>query len=158
MRERAIAHDLMPSRIRALLSHRRDRRGGSRQERDMSAKTRFTKTVQRRKLPVATQRRTRKRGTRASVKNATRRPVPDARSAGKNSASESSKQSQLIALLNSLAGATVAQMMSLTGWQAHSVRGVMSGILRKKLGLNVVSEVGPTDGTRVYRIAASKSP
>jgi hypothetical protein len=48
-------------------------------------------------------------------------------------------------------------MTSLTGGQAHSVRGVVSGILRKKLGLNVVSEVSLGDSTRVYRIAVGKS-
>ena len=123
----------------------------------MSAKTRSPKAVQRRKSLVATQRRPRKQAARTASKKATRSAVPAARSVAKTSASESSKQSQLITLLSSPAGGTVAQMMSLTGWQAHSVRGVVSGILRKKLGLNVVSEGIPGDGARVYRIAAGKS-
>jgi hypothetical protein len=59
------------------------------------------------------------------------------------------KQSQLIALLGS-SGATLAQMMTLTGWQAHTVRGMLSGSLRKRLGLNVQSHV--EEGVRVYRI------
>lgn len=59
------------------------------------------------------------------------------------------KQSQLIALLGS-SGATMAQMMTLTGWQAHTVRGMLSGSLRKRLGLNVQAEV--SEGLRVYRI------
>ena len=59
------------------------------------------------------------------------------------------KQSQLIALL-SASGATLAQMMTLTGWQAHTVRGMLSGSLRKRLGLNVQSQVA--EGLRVYRI------
>lgn len=61
-----------------------------------------------------------------------------------------SKQSQLIALLRSASGATLAQMMTLTGWQAHTVRGMLSGSLRKRLGLNVQAEV--SEGLRVYRI------
>lgn len=44
-------------------------------------------------------------------------------------------------------------MTNATGWQAHSVRGVISGVLRKKLGLNVQSAT--VDGTRRYRIVAS---
>ncbi len=61
-----------------------------------------------------------------------------------------SKQSQLISLLRSAPGATLAQMMTLTGWQAHTVRGMLSGSLRKRLGLNVQSQVA--EGLRVYRI------
>lgn len=49
-------------------------------------------------------------------------------------------------------GATAAALMELTGWQAHSVRGFLSGTVRKKLGLEVLSEVGK-DGTRRYRIS-----
>ena len=41
-------------------------------------------------------------------------------------------------------------MMALTGWQAHTVRGMLSGSLRKRLGLNVQSQVA--EGLRVYRI------
>ena len=64
-----------------------------------------------------------------------------------------SKQSQLIALLRSPAGGTIAAMTALTGWQPHTVRGTISGVFRKKLKLNVacVSE----DGGRVYRIIES---
>jgi hypothetical protein len=49
-------------------------------------------------------------------------------------------------------GATIAQMMAGTGWQAHSVRGAISGMVRKRLGYAVVTEKG-TDGQRTYRIA-----
>lgn len=48
-------------------------------------------------------------------------------------------------------GVTIAQIMEATGWQAHSVRGFLSAVVRKKLGLNLVSEIGK-DGQRRYRI------
>ena len=68
------------------------------------------------------------------------------------SASVASKQAQLIAMLRSAEGATVAQMMARTGWQAHTVRGTISGVLRKRLGL-VVASVAPIGGSpRVYRL------
>jgi hypothetical protein len=49
-------------------------------------------------------------------------------------------------------GATVAQMMAGTGWQAHTVRGAISGMVRKRLGYEVITENG-ADGVRTYRIA-----
>lgn len=49
-------------------------------------------------------------------------------------------------------GATIAQMMAGTGWQAHTVRGAISGMIRKRLGYEVVTEKG-ADGQRAYRIA-----
>ena len=66
-----------------------------------------------------------------------------------------SKQSHLIALLREQPGATINQMMSLTGWQAHSVRGTISGVLRKKLGLTIVCESSTDSGEHVYRIVES---
>ena len=49
-------------------------------------------------------------------------------------------------------GASIAQMMASTGWQAHTVRGTISGMVRKRLGYEVITEKG-TDGQRTYRIA-----
>jgi hypothetical protein len=69
-----------------------------------------------------------------------------------STARSNSKQARLIALLQRPQGASVEELMESTGWQQHSVRGALSGVLRKKLGLNVVSV---KDGNgRVYRIAA----
>lgn len=56
------------------------------------------------------------------------------------------------ALLRRPEGATVPQMSAATGWQAHSVRGFLSAVVRKKLGLPLSSEIGK-DGVRRYRIA-----
>jgi hypothetical protein len=61
------------------------------------------------------------------------------------------KLAGLIDALRQPGGATVNQIMAATQWQAHTVRGAISGIVRKKLGYNVVSEKG-ADGDRLYRI------
>jgi Protein of unknown function (DUF3489) len=63
-----------------------------------------------------------------------------------------SKQSRVIAMLQSPAGATVASMMKATGWQQHSVRGFLAGVVRKRLKLKLESK--KVDGTRVYQIAS----
>lgn len=58
----------------------------------------------------------------------------------------------VVAMLREPNGATIEALMAATGWQAHSVRGAISGSIKKKLGLNVVSD--KTEAGRVYRIAA----
>jgi len=67
-----------------------------------------------------------------------------------------SKQARLICLLRASSGATLEQMMALTGWQAHTVRGAISGVLRKRLGLNVVCDAAGSE-VRRYRIVGSVS-
>ena len=62
-----------------------------------------------------------------------------------------SKQSRVIAMLQSPAGATIAGMMQATGWQQHSVRGFLAGVVHKRLKLKLGSK--QIDGTRVYRVA-----
>lgn len=63
-----------------------------------------------------------------------------------------SKQARLIAMLRAPAGATIAKIVKTFGWQPHTVRGVLSGALKKKLDLTVTSEKAE-DSERVYRIA-----
>lgn len=65
------------------------------------------------------------------------------------------KQSRLITLLNAPGGATIAQIREATGWQAHTVRGTISGVLRKKLGYQVTCLPSPESGARLYRITGS---
>jgi len=60
------------------------------------------------------------------------------------------KIAALVGLLQQQDGATIEAMMGATGWQAHSVRGAISGAIKKTLGLNVVST--KTEAGRVYRI------
>ena len=66
-----------------------------------------------------------------------------------------SKQSRIIAMLQSPAGATIAAMMKATGWQQHSVRGFLAGVVRKRLKLELGSK--KVDGIRVYQIAGVQS-
>jgi hypothetical protein len=67
-------------------------------------------------------------------------------------ARDGSKKAEVLGLLQRKGGATLAQIMKATGWQAHSVRGFISGALGKKMGLTVNS-ARREDGERVYSIA-----
>jgi len=66
-----------------------------------------------------------------------------------------SKQDAVIAMLRRPEGATVDEVASFTGWQRHTVRGVFSGTLKKKLGLTLAS--AKEERGRVYRIAEPAS-
>ena len=61
-----------------------------------------------------------------------------------------SKQARVLALLLGASGASIATVMHSTGWQPHTVRGFLTAVVRKKLGLKL--ESNKTDGERVYRI------
>ena len=75
-------------------------------------------------------------------------PDPDQQSDTKRP----SKQETVIAMLQRPEGATVDEVASVMGWQRHTVRGLFSGTLKKKLGLTLASAT--EERGRVYRIAA----
>jgi hypothetical protein len=68
----------------------------------------------------------------------------------RETAAPTGKIAALVALLRREEGASLDAMMAATGWQAHSVRGAISGAIKKKLGFDVRSE--KTEAGRVYRI------
>ena len=65
------------------------------------------------------------------------------------------KHARIVAMLRAPKGTTIDAIVTATGWQQHSVRGFLAGVVRKKLGLDLVSEVN--DRGRVYRIKDRKS-
>src|SRR6266478_5956846 len=98
-----------------------------------------------------------KAATRSTARKISR-PKPRARSAhasSKPATGPHTKHNRIIAMLRTSAGATIASLVSATEWQQHSVRGFLAGVVRKKLGLNLVSE--QTDKGRVYRIKDGKA-
>jgi hypothetical protein len=64
-----------------------------------------------------------------------------------------SKKAKILALLKRPGGASLEQLQKATGWQAHSVRGFLSGTLKTKMGLRVHSSK-LADGARTYRLAS----
>lgn len=78
------------------------------------------------------------------------KPTADVQPATSSGRSDS-KLARVIAMLRTPEGATIAAISAETGWQAHSVRGAMSGAIKKKLDLTITSD--KTDGVRIYRIA-----
>ncbi|PBB35915.1 DUF3489 domain-containing protein [Mesorhizobium sp. WSM3882] len=77
-------------------------------------------------------------------------PAKRTKAAPRNEAKQS-KADLVVKKLRLTKGATIEMLMEATGWQAHSVRGFLSAVVKKKLGLNLVSDVGK-DGLRRYRI------
>lgn len=89
-------------------------------------------------------------GKRAPQGKSKKRPTAASSALGKQAPRETKTETALKALRRKR-GASIAELQEMTGWQAHSVRGFLSGAVKKKLGLHVASEVGK-DGVRRYRI------
>lgn len=66
-----------------------------------------------------------------------------------------SKQARVLYMLRRAEGVTVATVMKATGWQKHSVHGFFAGVVRKKLGLKLIS--ADRDGKRIYRTTSAKA-
>jgi hypothetical protein len=99
-----------------------------------------------RKPPAATTRAKSVRKHSPGKKAAKSRPNSKATKAG-----QGTKTADVLSLLQKSKGATLVELMKATGWQAHSVRGFLSGTLRKKMGLKLQS-AKRGDGERVYSI------
>jgi hypothetical protein len=84
----------------------------------------------------------------------TRLPVEPEPVTGSADLPARSKQAQVIGLLRRPQGATVDEVAAVMGWQQHTVRGLISGALKKKLGLQVISE--KIERGRLYRIPAAQ--
>jgi uncharacterized protein DUF3489 len=69
-------------------------------------------------------------------------------------AAKTSKQARVIAMLQSPMGTTIA-VMEATGWQPHSVRGFLAGVVRQRLKLKLISK--KVDSNRIYQIASGDS-
>ncbi|MBR1274288.1 DUF3489 domain-containing protein [Bradyrhizobium sp. AUGA SZCCT0283] len=95
------------------------------------------------------------RRSAARTTSKSKRRSRSARSSQNTSMRRDTKHARILAMLRTPAGATIAAIMTATEWQQNSVRGFLAGVVRKKLGLNLVSE--QSDKGRVYRIKDSKA-
>src|SRR3977135_1741743 len=93
--------------------------------------------------------------TAARTTSKSKAPFRSEQSSPKTSTRPGTKHGRILAMLRTPDGCTIAAIMTATEWQQHSVRGFLAGVVRKKLGLNLVSE--STDKGRVYRIKDSKA-
>jgi Protein of unknown function (DUF3489) len=84
------------------------------------------------------------------LKSVTTEAHQQPKSASGPTTARESKKAQIIAMLRVPGGVTIEAMARAANWQPHSVRGFLAGVVRKKLGLTLVSAVA--ENGRVYRI------
>src|SRR5262249_43596100 len=84
--------------------------------------------------------------TKGRVKNPKGGNTPSSRSG--------TKQEAVLALIGQPKGTTIAAIMQATGWQKHSIRGFLAGVVRKKLGLMLTSQ--KVAGERLYKVSPAK--
>lgn len=95
---------------------------------------------------------TKKRGRAKQPKSA--KPAKKqkaAKTSKKRAAREGSKQAEVLEMLRRKGGCTLPEIMKATGWQAHTVRGFISGTVGKKLGIEVKSTKNDS-GERTYAV------
>ena len=97
--------------------------------------------------------RTRSRANKSSARPVKRNTKPGQRAKQAPKPRRGSKTAKVLALLKRSSGASIQQLQKATGWQAHSVRGFLSGALKKNMGLRIDSAKGD-DGERIYRLAS----
>jgi len=88
-----------------------------------------------------------------SAKKGTPRKKSAKRAKVVRTARDGTKVAKVLDLLKRPDGATMKELMKVTGWQAHSVRGFLSGSIGKKMGLKVTSTKSE-DGERTYFVTA----
>jgi hypothetical protein len=125
-----------------------------------SAIARIWKAVQRLAPDAAPQEATdapkKARSNKSATKGRKRRTAQTGAKAaqtGANTARPDSKKAKVVEMLRRSKGATLGEIVKSTGWQAHTVRGFVSGMLTKKMGLTVES-FRTDDKERAYRITA----
>ena len=87
-----------------------------------------------------------------TIARARRQKAPPIAAPAPLATTSDTKQSRLIAALQDRQGVTVKDLVALTGWQPHTVRGTISGVLRKKLGYKIIASATPDARERRYRI------
>lgn len=97
-----------------------------------------------------------KKPTKPTKPRIVRRSPPKAAKTAPAAPSRASKQDQVLVLLRRQNGASIDEIVKATDWQPHSVRGFLSGAVKKRLGIDVISEKG-AGGVRRYYVAALKS-
>ena len=97
-----------------------------------------------------------KKPTKPTKPRIVRRSAPKAAKKAPAPQSKTTKQDRVLALLRRQNGASIDEIVAATDWQPHSARGFLSGAVKKRLGIDVISEKG-ADGVRRYYVAALKS-
>ena len=92
---------------------------------------------------------TKRRAPAATASKAAKKP----KAPNKPPARRGTKTAKILGLLRRPAGASLPELRKATGWQSHSVRGFLSGAVKKKMGLHIDS-VARDDGERAYRLAS----
>jgi len=102
-------------------------------------------------MSTSKQRRTAKTRSAAKVRS----KAAPGKMIGRHRPRANSKQARVLVLLRRPSGATIAGIMASTGWQQHSVRGFLAGVVRKRLKLKLGSK--KIEGNRDYQIAGVES-